>query len=209
MSAGLSTHTGICAILPEDNVNTDAIIPSREMRRVSKVGLADGLFAGLRYLEGRTPDPDFVLNQPRFAGASVLLSGRNFGCGSSREHAVWALRDYGFRALIAESFGGIFFDNCVANGVVPVALEAGELETLASWVEADPQARPVSIDLEQMVVTGAGREVPFALPGAQRDMLIKGHSPIDVTLEEAPLLDAFEAADRAARPWVYAVPDVG
>jgi 3-isopropylmalate/(R)-2-methylmalate dehydratase small subunit len=218
---GIVRHEGVVAPLREDNVNTDAIIPSREMRRVGKTGLGEGLFAGLRYASatgggtgggpgrgtggGRTPDPGFVLNDPARAGASILLSGRNFGCGSSREHAVWALRDFGFRAVLAQGFGGIFLDNCVANGVVPVELSADALGAVDAWSSADPQARRVAVDLGAMRVEAGDLSAPFALRPDQRRMLVEGLSPIDVTLEEADeAVAAFDREDRTARPWLYA-----
>jgi len=120
-------HRGVALPLMTENINTDVIIPSREMQRVSKAGLADGLFANIRYTNGkRQPDTNFLLNQTDYSNASILLLGRNAGCGSSREHAVWALWDYGFRVVIAESFASIFFDNCVANGILPVVLPQGQ-----------------------------------------------------------------------------------
>src|SRR5690349_19777158 len=137
----LVTLTAVAAPLLRANVDTDAIIPSREMRTVSKSGLADGLFAGWRYtaVGGRDPNPDFPLNQPVYAGARILLGGENFGCGSSREHAVWALHEYGFRAVIAPSFSPIFQNNCVRNGVAPVELPAASIEAIADYVGEDPQ----------------------------------------------------------------------
>ncbi len=148
--------TGVAAPLLRANVDTDAIIPSREMKSVSKHGLADGLFAGWRYLAigGREPDPGFVLNQPAYAGTSILLAGENFGCGSSREHAVWALDEYGIRAVIAPSFAPIFQGNCVRNGLLPVRLDAGAVARLAEAVAPDPQHRPVTVDLVRLRVSG-------------------------------------------------------
>ena len=199
---GIVRHEGVALPMRRDDVDTDAIIPSREMRRVSKAGLGDGLFANLRYREGREPDPGFVLNDPAFAGASVLVSGANFGCGSSREHAVWALRDHGFRAVVAEGFGGIFMGNCIGNGVVPAALPRPAIEAIWTWVEADPSGHRVAVDLEAMEVLAEGRH-PFALDAAAREMLMGGLSPIDVTLAHAGEIAAFVGADRAARPWLY------
>jgi 3-isopropylmalate/(R)-2-methylmalate dehydratase small subunit len=201
---GIRRHEGVVAPLREDNVNTDAIIPSREMRRVGKTGLGEALFAGLRYTEERTPDPNFVLNHPERAGATILLSGRNFGCGSSREHAVWAMRDHGIRAVLAEGFGGIFHDNCVANGVVPVQLPAEALEAIDAWSSADPQSRRIAVDLEEMQVEAGGTRAAFVLRPDQRRMLMEGLSPIDLTLEEAEeAIDSFDRRDRIARPWIY------
>jgi len=201
-----TTHTGVAAALLRSNVDTDAIIPSREMKTVSKTGLAGGLFAGWRYLDvaARTPNPDFVLNRPEQRGSSILLSGLNFGCGSSREHAVWALKEYGIRAIIAPSFGAIFAGNCVRNGILPVVLTEAQITELAESVAANPQRRPLSVDLEERMVTDAsGKSYPFELPASQREMLLKGLDPIALTLESAPLIAAFQAADRQNRPWIY------
>jgi 3-isopropylmalate/(R)-2-methylmalate dehydratase small subunit len=201
-----TTHTGVAAALLRSNVDTDAIIPSREMKTVSKTGLAGGLFAGWRYLDvaARTPNPDFVLNRPEQRGSSILLSGLNFGCGSSREHAVWALKEYGIRAIIAPSFGAIFAGNCVRNGILPLVLTEAQITELAESVAANPQRRPLSVDLEERMVTDAsGKSYPFELPASQREMLLKGLDPIALTLESAPLIAAFQAADRQNRPWIY------
>ena len=132
MPQPLNQHTGIAAAIMRDNIDTDQIIPSREMKTVSRDGLGEGLFAGWRYTEpgGREPVPDFVLNRTEQQGTSVLISGENFGCGSSREHAVWALAEYGIRVIIAKSFGEIFHGNCLRNGVLPIALPAERLSTL-------------------------------------------------------------------------------
>ena len=150
----------IVAPMDRANVDTDAIIPSREMKRVSKLGLGEGLFAGWRYLElgGREPDPGFVLNQPGYEAASIVLSGPNFGCGSSREHAVWALKEFGIRTIIAPDFGSIFANNCVRNGLLPLVLDEAAIAKIARWVEDDPAAHRVLIDLP-------GRRVLVAVSG--------------------------------------------
>lgn len=198
-----STHKGVALPLMIDNLNTDVIIPSREMKRVSKAGLADGLFANIRYADGkRQPNPEFLLNRADYAGASVLLLGRNAGCGSSREHAVWALADYGFRVVIAESFASIFHDNCVANGILPVTLPRVALNRMAEWVSDSPKERCVAADLEACRVT-ADKMYPFEIAPLAHRMLLEGQSPIDLTLEDRPLIDAFTEADRARRGWLY------
>lgn len=201
-----TTLTAVAVPMIRPNIDTDAIIPSREMKTVSKTGLSEGLFAGWRYLEvgGRTPDPSFVLNRPEYQGARILLGGDNFGCGSSREHAVWALVEYGFRVVIAPSFNSIFFNNCVRNGVVPVVLPADAIEELAAQVEADPLQRQVTVDLTAGRVLGPGGGAwAFLLDDEQRLMLLEGLDAIDLTLKDADLLSAFRAADRAQRPWIY------
>jgi len=192
MPEPLRKLTAIAAPLPEDNVDTDIIIPSREMRSTGKTGLAGGLFANRRYLDAaaRTPDPAFVLNQPAYADAQILLTGANFGCGSSREHAVWALAEYGFRAVVAPSFNPVFFGNCVRNGLAPVILS---LETIAGLQS------PVTIDLEAMTANGH----PFRLPEEARQMLLHGLDPIALTLRDAAAIARWQAADRVARPWAW------
>lgn len=190
----------LAAPLIRDNVDTDAIIPSREMKSTGKTGLADGLFAAWRYRTpgGRDPDPGFVLNQPRFADAHFLLGGINFGCGSSREHAVWALAEYGIRAVIAPSFAPIFAGNCTRNGIVPVVLPA---EAIAEIAEADA---PVTVDLaEQRVSLDDGRTWHFPIGEEAKAMLLGGLDAIDLTFRHRTAIQAFQAGDRAARPWVY------
>ncbi len=173
---------------------------------VSKQGLAEGLFAGWRYtaIGNREPEPTFVLNRPEYAGASILLAGENFGCGSSREHAVWALLEYGMRAVLAPSFAPIFRMNCVRNGILPVRLPAEAIASLAASVASDPQARRVTVDLLRRTVTGPdGLEHAFDIEPESREMLLEGLDAIDLTLKLAPAIDAFVASDRAARPWIY------
>lgn len=201
-----STLTAIAAPLLRINVDTDAIIPSREMKRVSKDGLSEGLFAGWRY---RTPgsreeNPDFILNQEPYRHARILLSGINFGCGSSREHAVWALHEWGIRAIIAPSFGSIFQGNCVRNGIVPVVLDNTLVESLARQVEADPSKQELTVDLvECVVIAPDGRRHAFSVPKADREMLLEGLDSIAVTLKRDAEILAFRAGDEARRPWIY------
>lgn len=192
--------TAVAAPLIRDNIDTDAIIPSREMKSTGKTGLADGLFAAWRYVTpgGRDPNPDFILNQPAFAAAQILLGGANFGCGSSREHAVWALAEYGFRAVIAPSFAPIFAGNCIRNGIVPVALSAEAVEEIGS------DGGLVSVDLERMRVSLAdGRHWTFEIGAEARAMLLEGLDAIDLTFKHRAEIAAFQAADRKARPWIY------
>lgn len=199
-------HEGIVAPLPRANVDTDAIIPSREMKRVSKRGLGEGLFAGWRYLDvdQRTPNPDFVLNRPAYAGASILVSGPNFGCGSSREHAVWALQEFGIRAILAPGFGAIFERNCYNNGLLPVRLDEEALARVLATTDPDPQGRRLTVDLEtETLVLPDDSSLAFSVPDLQREMLLNGWDPIDRTLQLAPDIDAFLVEDRARRPWVY------
>jgi 3-isopropylmalate/(R)-2-methylmalate dehydratase small subunit len=176
------------------------------MKSVSKSGLAEGLFAGWRYTQigGREPNPDFVLNRREYAGAQVLLSGENFGCGSSREHAAWALLEFGIRAIVAPSFSPIFQMNCVRNGILPVRLPAPAIAALADSVAPDPQARPVTVDLVRQIVTGPdGAGYAFEMEPESREMLLEGLDAIDLTLRQREAIDAFTRSDREARPWIY------
>jgi 3-isopropylmalate/(R)-2-methylmalate dehydratase small subunit len=200
----------VAAPLIRSNVDTDAIIPSREMKSVSKRGLAEGLFAGWRYttVGGREPNPSFVLNQPRYAGARILLGGDNFGCGSSREHAVWALHEYGIRAVIAPSFAPIFFGNCVRNGVVPIRLAAKDIAIIAEWIDVDPQARLLKVNVAQLSVEADGSaRWPFELDIESRDMLLEGLDAIDLTLKNKLEIDTYLARDSVSRPWIYQLPE--
>ncbi len=195
-------HCGIAAPLPVDNIDTDQIIPSREMKRVSKLGLGDGLFAGWRYTysdgERGDEEPGFVLNQPGYRDASILLAGKNFGCGSSREHAVWALADFGIRAVIAESFGRIFRSNCARNGLLAISLDGDDVERLAT-ISGD-----VCIDLEsELIEFGEGQRLAFKVDPGERDMLLKGLDYIDFALQYSADIDRFIAGDRERRPWAH------
>lgn len=184
--------------LLRDNVDTDAIIPSREMKTTGRTGLADGLFAPWRYSDvaARVPDPAFPLNQPEAQGAQILLGGANFGCGSSREHAVWALAEYGIRCVIAESFAPIFRANCIRNGILPVALARDVVDSLA-WQTLD-------VDLAAQTVCSGDETHAFSIEDEPRLMLLEGLDAIALTLKSLPEIDAWTAADRARRPWVYA-----
>lgn len=191
--------------LMRDNIDTDAIIPSREMRTVSKRGLADGLFAGWRYTDfgGRQPDPSFLLNDPRRRDARILVTGENFGCGSSREHAVWALAEYGFRAIIAPSFNPIFFNNCIGNGVLPVVLPRETIDEIAKIAEQAP-GEQLRVDLinQKVSVRGSGCW-PFEIGAEARHALIEGLDAIDQTLQLKEKIHDFRESDRQARPWIY------
>lgn len=198
--------TAVAAPMLRDNIDTDIIIPSREMKTVSKTGLSAGLFAGWRYtaIGGREPNPEFVLNQPAYADTRILLGGSNFGCGSSREHAVWALHEYGIRAVIAPSFSPIFHGNCIRNGIVPVALGAADIAAMAAWVSEAPQEHRVTVDLQRGEVTaGIERRYPFVLEGEAREMLLEGLDAIDLTLKHRTAIQKFIDQDRQIRPWIY------
>ena len=198
--------TAIAAPLLRINVDTDAIIPSREIKGVSKKGLSDGLFAGWRYLApgSRDENPEFILNQASYRQAEILLSGMNFGCGSSREHAVWALAEWGIRCIIAPSFGAIFYGNCVRNGILPVVLSNDIVENLARRVEIDPEKNKITINLTGGVVTAPdGDTYSFEIAAGDREMLIEGLDAIAVTMKRDDEILAFQARDRLKRPWIY------
>lgn len=204
MTALFRHHRGIAAVLAEDNIDTDQIIPSREMKTVSRTGLGEGLFAGRRYThaEGRLPVANFVLNRPEQAGTSILISGANFGCGSSREHAVWALKDYGIRIIVAKSFGEIFYGNCLRNGVLPVKLSDAEVDRLM----VDAVASELAVDLEMQCVTSPA--LPdwtghFEIGNYPKRLLLEGLDPIGLTLRQQEEIIRFIEADRCERPWVY------
>jgi len=200
MSAFPQPLVARAAPLLRDNVDTDTIIPSREMRSTGRTGLADGLFAPWRYVDAdtRTENPDFVLNDPAYRGAAIIAAGRNFGCGSSREHAVWALAEYGVKAIVAESFAPIFRNNCIRNFLLPVVLERPAVEAIAG--------REVRIDLVARSLACEGATYPFALEDEALEMLRHGLDAIDLTLQHRAAIDAWTAADRTARPWVYDLP---
>jgi 3-isopropylmalate/(R)-2-methylmalate dehydratase small subunit len=203
-----NTHTGVAAPMLQKNIDTDAIIPSREMQRVSREGLGQGLFAARRYIdrggEHEKLNPDFVLNQAQYSDASILLTGANMGCGSSREFAVWALVDFGIRAIIAPSFGSIFHTNCVRNGLLPIVLDETGISQLADQVAVNPPQQQLTIDLGARVITDpSGNEHSFDVESLHRQMLMEGLDSIDITLESLGEIDAFESSARKTRPWMY------
>jgi len=192
-----TTLSSRAAPLLRDNVDTDAIIPSREMKSTGRTGLADGLFAPWRYLDAaaRTPDPEFALNRPEASGAQILLGGANFGCGSSREHAVWALAEYGMRCVIAPSFAPIFRANCIRNGLLPVTLPEADIAAMA-W-------QSVTVDLPAQEVRCGDGVHRFEIEPEPREMLLEGLDAIDLTLKSLPAIEDWTSMDRKARPWVY------
>ncbi len=201
-----TVHRGVTAPIMQDNIDTDQLIPSREMKRVSKSGLGAGLFAGWRYrYDGSQkigPADEFVLNQPAYRDASILLSGRNFGCGSSREHAVWALTDFGIRAIIAEGFGAIFRMNCGRNGLLAIDLPADQITALQRFCEADPQTHRLTIDLKNnRVEAGDQHSFAFSIDEADRHMLLNGLDFIDFSLQFRDDIDRFAEAYRHQHSW--------
>jgi len=199
-------HTGVAAPLIRDNIDTDAIIPSREMKTVSKLGLGEGLFAAWRYDDekARLLNPGFVLNRTEYNDASILLAGSNFGCGSSREHAVWALQDFGIRCVIASSFGSIFARNCVRNGLLPLELGQSNIQKIADQVSSNPQQQLLKIDLTAKLITGEQElALVFDLPDRDQEMLLQGLDQISMTKQLGPNIDAYQQRDKDVRPWVY------
>jgi 3-isopropylmalate/(R)-2-methylmalate dehydratase small subunit len=207
------TLTGLVAPLDRANVDTDSIIPKQFLKSINRSGFGPNLFDAWRYLDrgepgventGRPLDPDFVLNHPRYQGAQILLAGRNFGCGSSREHAPWALLDYGFRALIAPSFADIFFNNCLKNGLLPIVLSGREVERLFHETAAFPGFR-LTIDLEhQTVATTDGKAVfAFEIEPFRKHCLLNGLDEIGLTLTHADQIRAFEAQHKTDQPWLF------
>lgn len=205
-------HQGLVVPLDRANVDTDAIIPKQFLKSIQRSGFGPNLFDAWRYLDEGQPgqdcaarplNPDFVLNQPRYAGASVLLARENFGCGSSREHAPWALEDYGFRVVIAPSFADIFFGNCFKNGVLPIVLPAASVDALFRAVEAQPGYR-LTVDLPaQQVRLPDGSEFVFDIDNFRKYCLLEGLDDIGLTLRQADRIRAFESARRAAQPWLF------
>jgi len=195
-----TVHTGRVAALPRVNVDTDQIIPKQFLKRVERTGFGEFLFFDWRCRPDGSPDPGFELNRPAARGASVLLAGSNFGCGSSREHAPWALAEYGFRAIVAPSFADIFYNNCCQNGLLPVRLAEAEIAELFRRADAAPEGYELTVDLERQRVTdGAGFEATFAIDPYRREMLLRGLDEIGRTLLEEPMITAFERGREAVR----------
>jgi len=195
--------TGIAAPLPKANVDTDQIIPARFLKSISRLGFGKNLFANFRFKEDGTENPDFVLNQEPYRKAEVLIAFENFGCGSSREHAPWALLDFGIRCVIAPDFADIFHNNCFKNGVLPVRLPREICEKLMEDAKMGGNAR-ISVDLErQVVVRPNGEEIPFQIDPLRRHLMLNGLDDIGQTMQHAPAIDGFEARQRAAQPWLY------
>ena len=208
-----TTEQGIVAPLDRSNVDTDLIIPKQFLKSIKRTGFGDNLFDELRYLdEGflgqdinkRPKNPDFVLNQARYAGASILLARKNFGCGSSREHAPWALEEYGFRTVIAPSFADIFYNNCFKNGMLPVVLSESDVDDLFNECFANIGYQ-LTVDLEnQKVISPSGKEYSFDVDAFRKHCLLNGLDDIGLTLQHADDIKAFEEKAKADRPWVFA-----
>jgi 3-isopropylmalate/(R)-2-methylmalate dehydratase small subunit len=203
---------GLVAPLDRANVDTDAIIPKQFLKSIKRSGFGPNLFDEWRYLDVGQPgrdnsqrpqNPDFVLNQPRYRGAQILLTRDNFGCGSSREHAPWALEDYGFRAIIGSTFADIFFSNCFKNGLLPIRLPAAEVDALFAQVEAQPGYR-LRVDLEAQTVTRPdGKSISFDVDAFRKYCLLNGFDDIGLTLRHAEKIRDFEARRRIEQPWLF------
>ncbi|MBI4740323.1 MAG: 3-isopropylmalate dehydratase small subunit [Betaproteobacteria bacterium] len=204
---------GLVAPLDRANIDTDAIIPKQFLKSIKRSGFGPNLFDEWRYMDVGQPgqdnalrqrNPNFVLNLPRYEGAQILLTRKNFGCGSSREHAPWALLDFGLRVVIAESFADIFHNNCFKNGILPIVLPASELDALFAQVEATPGYK-LTVDLErQLVVRPDGKGLPFAVDTFRKECLLNGWDDIGLTLRHADLIRTFEEKRRIEQPWLFA-----
>jgi len=204
-------HKGLVVPMDRDNVDTDAIIPKQFLKSIARTGFGENLFDAWRFLDhgepgmdpkSRRPNPDFVLNQPRYQGASILVAGKNFGCGSSREHAPWALSQYGFRAIIAPSYADIFYNNCFKNGLLPIVLAESEVARLIHDA-AIGIGYALTIDLDrQMVIEPGDRASPFEVEPFRKYCLLNGFDDIGLTLRQSDRIRAFEAERLLKRPWL-------
>jgi len=207
-----TVHTGIVAPMDRANVDTDMIIPKQFLKSIKRSGFGPNLFDELRYLDEGQPDadnsgrplnPDFVLNKPRYQGASVLLARENFGCGSSREHAPWALEDFGFRTIIAPSYADIFFNNSFKNGLLPIVLDEKIVDDLFKEVAAN-EGYQLTVDLEAQVIRKPdGSEIPFEVDAFRKHCLLNGLDDIGLTLQDAEEIKAYEDKRRASAPWLF------
>ncbi|MCT8999277.1 3-isopropylmalate dehydratase small subunit [Chelativorans intermedius] len=196
-----TTLTGVAAPLPIVNVDTDMIIPKDYLKTIRRTGLGKGLFAEMRYMEDGSENPDFVLNKPAYRNAKILVAGDNFGCGSSREHAPWALLDFGIRCVISTSFADIFYNNCFKNGILPITVSPQELEKLMDDAERGSNAT-LTVDLEAQEIRGPdGGVIRFEIDAFKRHCLLNGLDDIALTLEKAPAIDSFERRYSENRPW--------
>lgn len=207
-----TVHQGIVAPMDRANIDTDMIIPKQFLKSIKRSGFGPNLFDELRYLDEGQPDADnsgrplnkeFVLNQPRYAGASVLLARENFGCGSSREHAPWALEDFGFRAIIAPSYADIFFNNCFKNGLLPIVLDEKIVDELFNDVFAN-EGYQLTVDLpNQLIVKADGSKIPFNVDEFRKYCLINGLDDIGLTLQDADAIRAYEVKRKQEAPWLF------
>ena len=197
-----TTLTGVAAPLPIINVDTDMIIPKDYLKTIQRTGLSKGLFAEMRFHQDGTENEDFVLNKPAYRNASIIVAGDNFGCGSSREHAPWALLDYGIRCVISTSFADIFYNNCFKNGILPIQVSEDELEKLMDDAKRGANAT-LTVDLEAQEIHGPdGGVIKFDLDPARKHNLLNGLDDIGLTLKHTGSIDSFEKTNAEARPWV-------
>ncbi|MGA2042655.1 MAG: 3-isopropylmalate dehydratase small subunit [Roseiarcus sp.] len=197
-----TTLTGVAAPLEIDNIDTDMIIPKQYLKTIKRTGLGAGLFSEMRYRDDGSPNPDFVLNKPAYAKATILVAGDNFGCGSSREHAPWALLDFGVRCVISTDFADIFYNNCFKNGILPIRVSPEDLEKLMDDARRGANAT-LSVDLPAQTIKGPdGGTVRFEIDPFRKHCLIEGLDDIGLTMVEAPAIAAFEAKAANARPWL-------
>ncbi|OLP42638.1 3-isopropylmalate dehydratase small subunit [Rhizobium oryziradicis] len=193
--------TGVAAPLPVVNVDTDMIIPKDYLKTIKRTGLGTGLFAEARYLDDGSVNPDFVLNKPAYQNAKILVAGDNFGCGSSREHAPWALLDFGIRCVISTSFADIFYNNCFKNGILPIVVGPEDLEKLMDDAQRGSNA-VLTVDLETQEITGPdGGTISFELDAFRRHCMLNGLDDIGLTLEKATSIASFEKTNAQSRPW--------
>ena len=200
----VKTISGIAAPLLRINVDTDAIIPSREIKAVSKKGLSEGLFSEWRYtsMADRKPNEEFVLNQEPYNRSAILLTGDNFGCGSSREHAVWALQEWGIKALIGTTFGSIFFENCIRNGLLPIELSSNDMQKLIHYVEKNPALNQIMIDLEKLSINFGSSVIVFDFDKKYQTLLLEGLDEIQQTLKLDNEISSFEEKHFERNPWL-------
>jgi 3-isopropylmalate/(R)-2-methylmalate dehydratase small subunit len=199
-----TTLTGIAAPLPLVNVDTDKIIPARHLKTIKRTGLGVHLFETLRYHDDGSERSEFVLNRERYRAASILIAGENFGCGSSREHAPWALLDFGIRAVIAPSFADIFFNNCFKNGILPVVLPQDQVEILQREAsEAEDPTFTVDLEIQEVRRPTGNQVFTFAVDPFRKHCLLNGLDDVGLTMQKARRIDDFEAAQRASQPWLY------
>lgn len=199
-----TTLTGIAAPLPRMNVDTDMIIPKQHLKTIKRTGLGKVLFDELRYQDNGEEIPDFILNQSPYRDAKILIAGDNFGCGSSREHAPWALLDFGIRCVIAPSFADIFFNNCFKNGILPIALPQAQVDTLMADAK-NPDTATMTVDLSQQTIQRSNGEIiSFTVDEFRKDCLLNGLDDIGLTLEKADKIAEFERQQQQSLPWLWA-----
>ncbi len=199
-----TNHTSVAALMNRSNVDTDQIIAKQFLKKVERTGFGQHLFHDWRYNEDGTPNADFELNKPKFEGAKVLVAGDNFGCGSSREHAPWAIDDYGFNTIISTSFADIFYNNCFKNGILPIIVDADTLKALMAEISAN-EGVAFTVDLEnQSVSTPGGINVSFDIDGFRKHNLLEGLDDIGLTLAQTDKIDAYEVKHKEMFPWLWA-----